>query len=87
MLYRHKALVTRLPLFSALALAMALTPVLTACGQTGTLYLPTEPAAAQRATLPQSLFSSSTAAGPPIALPSNNHVSPSPLPAASAPYR
>jgi predicted small lipoprotein YifL len=26
------------------------------CGQTGALYLPTEPAAAHRATLPQSLW-------------------------------
>ena len=26
------------------------------CGQTGALYLPTEPAAAQRATLPQTLI-------------------------------
>jgi predicted small lipoprotein YifL len=26
------------------------------CGQTGNLYLPTEPAAANRATLPQSLW-------------------------------
>ncbi|MEK9802678.1 MAG: lipoprotein [Curvibacter sp.] len=29
---------------------------LTACGQTGTLYLPTEPAAANRASLPESLW-------------------------------
>jgi len=29
---------------------------LTGCGQTGTLYLPTEPAAANRATLPESLW-------------------------------
>jgi predicted small lipoprotein YifL len=28
---------------------------LSACGQPGALYLPTEPAAAQRATLPQTL--------------------------------
>ncbi|MBU3737332.1 MAG: hypothetical protein FGM55_00045 [Rhodoferax sp.] len=29
---------------------------LVACGQQGPLYLPTDPAAAQRATLPQSLL-------------------------------
>ena len=29
---------------------------LAGCGQTGTLYLPTEPAAAKRATLPESLW-------------------------------
>lgn len=29
---------------------------LAGCGQTGTLYLPTEPAAANRATLPESLW-------------------------------
>ncbi len=29
---------------------------LSGCGQTGPLYLPSEPAAAQRATLPQSLW-------------------------------
>jgi len=29
---------------------------LAACGQSGALYLPTEPAAAQRATLPQTLI-------------------------------
>ena len=29
---------------------------LAGCGQTGPLYLPTEPAAAQRATLPQALW-------------------------------
>ncbi|MEY4265844.1 MAG: Prokaryotic lipoprotein-attachment site, partial [Pseudomonadota bacterium] len=29
---------------------------LAGCGQSGALYLPTEPAAAQRATLPQTLI-------------------------------
>ncbi len=29
---------------------------LAGCGQTGALYLPTEPAAAKRATLPESLW-------------------------------
>jgi len=36
--------------------AAAAAVLLTACGQTGALYLPTEPAAAQRATLPQALW-------------------------------
>jgi predicted small lipoprotein YifL len=34
----------------------AATLMLCACGQKGSLYLPTEPAAAGRATLPQSLI-------------------------------
>jgi predicted small lipoprotein YifL len=40
---------------SAVALAAVLGGILAACGQQGALYLPTEPAAAQRATLPESL--------------------------------
>ena len=38
---------------AALTLTVLLT--LAACGQKGVLYLPTEPAAAQRATLPETL--------------------------------
>lgn len=37
-------------------MAVVLLLALTGCGQTGTLYLPTEPAAANRATLPESLW-------------------------------
>lgn len=47
--------------------------VLAGCGQRGPLYLPTEPAAANRATLPQVL----TPGGPPTA--------PAPAPAPGAP--
>ena len=35
---------------------MACVTVLSACGQKGDLYLPTEPEAAQRATLPRSVL-------------------------------
>ena len=42
-------------LVSALALA-TFAGSLSGCGQTGPLYLPTEPAAAKRATLPQILL-------------------------------
>lgn len=38
-----------------LALASALAAVLAGCGQKGPLFLPTAPAAANRATLPQAL--------------------------------
>ncbi|WP_313300776.1 LPS translocon maturation chaperone LptM [Diaphorobacter sp.] len=41
-------------LFRTIALG-GLAVVVTACGQRGPLYLPTEPAAAQRATLPETL--------------------------------
>ncbi|NCP41667.1 MAG: lipoprotein [Rhodoferax sp.] len=37
---------------------------LSACGQSGALYLPTSPAAANRATLPQSLLPDDTLARP-----------------------
>jgi predicted small lipoprotein YifL len=46
--------------------------MLSGCGQKGPLYLPTEPAAAQRATLPQTLDPRASSA-------------PSPATAASAP--
>lgn len=39
-----------------IAIALSALLVLSGCGQTGPLYLPTEPAAANRATLPQSLW-------------------------------
>lgn len=38
------------------ALALALTAGLTACGQKGSLVIPDTPPAAQRATLPQTIF-------------------------------
>ncbi len=38
------------------AAIMACVTVLSACGQKGDLYLPTEPEAAQRATLPRSVL-------------------------------
>lgn len=50
-------------LASAFALAAG-TVVLSGCGQKGPLYLPTEPAAAQRATLPQTLIPGVGASAP-----------------------
>lgn len=41
---------------AAATTAVALAVLLAACGQKGPLYLPQEPAAAHRATLPQALF-------------------------------
>ena len=38
---------------------------LSACGQKGPLYLPTDPAAAQRATLPQTVFGGGSAPAKP----------------------
>jgi predicted small lipoprotein YifL len=40
----------------AFAAGCALVVVLEGCGQTGPLYIPNTPQAAQRATLPQTLF-------------------------------
>lgn len=45
-----------------LALAAAGVALLAACGQKGPLYLPTEPAAAGRASLPQTLAPSTSVA-------------------------
>jgi predicted small lipoprotein YifL len=63
------------------------------CGQTGVLYLPTEPAAANRATLPQSVWpvmpeKKQPAAGAQIpAQPTGNATPATPSPASSnAPY-
>nr|WP_093211089.1 MULTISPECIES: lipoprotein [unclassified Variovorax] len=61
------------------------TTALVACGQRGALYLPTDPAAAGRATLPQlmtpdSLRSSSSSS-------SSSEAAPAPAAAASAPAR
>ncbi|WP_081682161.1 LPS translocon maturation chaperone LptM [Pseudacidovorax intermedius] len=44
--------------------ALAALAALSACGQKGALYLPTEPAAAQRATLPQVLTGSGSKTAP-----------------------
>lgn len=46
---------------------------ITGCGQKGPLFLPTEPAAAQRATLPQTLnpMGTSTAPLPPASQPTH----------------
>lgn len=45
-----------LPIRLHLPLGLAALLLLSACGQKGPLYLPQEPAAAERATLPQSVF-------------------------------
>lgn len=53
--------------------------LLAGCGQTGALYLPTEPAAAQRATLPQALWPVMPERPKPAA------AAPAPAPTASGP--
>jgi predicted small lipoprotein YifL len=45
-------------------IALALGAAALGCGQRGPLYLPTEPAAAERATLPQTLNPAATPATP-----------------------
>lgn len=52
-------------LVSAIALA-AIAGSLAGCGQTGPLYLPTEPAAARRATLPEILLPGTRAGETPV---------------------
>lgn len=44
--------------------ALMLAAALGACGQKGALYLPDTPAAAQRATLPQTVFGTGSATAP-----------------------
>lgn len=48
----------------ALVAAVCVGGLAAACGQTGALYLPTEPEAANRATLPQTLLPSQPSAQP-----------------------
>jgi predicted small lipoprotein YifL len=52
------------PLLSASAGVLALAAALAGCGQKGPLYLPDTPAAAQRATLPQTVFGGATGKAP-----------------------
>ncbi|MGJ7612320.1 MULTISPECIES: LPS translocon maturation chaperone LptM [unclassified Variovorax] len=54
---------------------------LVACGQRGALYLPTDPAAVQRATLPQLMTPESLRSSPS----SSSEAAPAPAAAASAP--
>ena len=56
---------------------------LTACGQQGPLYLPTEPAAAKRATLPETLLPFTRSIATPQA--QNTPASAAPLAPTSAP--
>jgi predicted small lipoprotein YifL len=56
-----ESILCSVPARPALAVAAAL--LLGACGQRGPLYLPTEPAAAGRATLPQALNPARSAPG------------------------
>lgn len=56
MLQTNQILVRALILVGLAAIAGSLTAVLSGCGQPGVLYLPTEPAAARRATLPETLI-------------------------------
>ncbi|MCZ4312347.1 lipoprotein [Comamonadaceae bacterium G21597-S1] len=61
-------------LVRVLALA-ASAVVLVACGQKGSLFIPTEPAAAQRATLPQTLRPGTPATAVQPVLPSSSPTS------------
>jgi predicted small lipoprotein YifL len=61
---------TKQILVSAIDLAVC-AAALSACGQPGPLYLPTEPAAAGRATLPQSLIPGALAPAPATTTPAS----------------
>lgn len=63
----------------ALNLALAAALALSGCGQKGPLYIPDTPAAAQRATLPQTVWGGARAA------PASNPAAASPAPAPQAP--
>jgi len=69
---------TSAALSTRIALTVTALLALSACGQSGALYLPTEPAAAQRATLLQTLRFGQTAPVPASA-------ASAPAPAASSP--
>ncbi|MDP1656076.1 MAG: hypothetical protein Q8K91_08860 [Hylemonella sp.] len=56
MLQTNQILVRALTLVGLAAIAGSLSTALSGCGQPGVLYLPTEPAAARRATLPETLI-------------------------------
>jgi predicted small lipoprotein YifL len=56
MLRTSRILVSALNHGVCTGIAFVMLLALAGCGQTGTLYLPTEPAAANRATLPESLW-------------------------------
>ncbi|HEY8359472.1 MAG TPA: lipoprotein [Ramlibacter sp.] len=61
-----------------LALAAAVVATLAACGQKGPLFLPTEPAAAGRASLTETLSPSTAVSGPqsPASSPASGKASP-----------
>jgi len=63
MLQTKKILVRVLALAGLAAIAGSFAAVLSGCGQPGALYLPTEPAAARRATLPETLIPGSRSDG------------------------
>ncbi len=61
---------------TAISIALALVNALAGCGQKGPLYLPDTPAAAQRATLPQTMIGGTGGAAPQAGAPAP----PPPLP-------
>lgn len=66
-------------------LAVGAAGLVAACGQRGPLYLPTDPAAAGRATLPELMTPDSLRSSPSTSSTSSSQTAPAPAAAASAP--
>lgn len=66
-------------------LAVGAAGLVAGCGQRGPLYLPTDPAAAGRATLPELMTPDSLRSSPSTSSPSSSQAAPAPAAAASAP--
>lgn len=68
------------PPLARIAMAVLAAAALGACGQKGPLFIPSTPAAAQRATLPQTVFGGAAAAPTAPASRASAAVPPPPLP-------
>ncbi|RTQ34909.1 hypothetical protein EJP69_10950 [Variovorax gossypii] len=86
MLNVHQILVsTRVRAALMVCLAVGAAGLVAACGQRGPLYLPTDPAAAGRATLPELMTPDSLRSSPSTSSTSSSQTAPAPAAAASAP--
>ncbi|WP_093196413.1 lipoprotein [Variovorax sp. NFACC27] len=86
MLNVHQILVsTRVRAALMVCLAVGAAGLVAACGQRGPLYLPTDPAAAGRATLPELMTPDSLRSSPSTSSTSSSQAAPAPAAAASAP--
>ncbi|MDP9602595.1 UNVERIFIED_ORG: putative small lipoprotein YifL [Variovorax paradoxus] len=76
---------TRVRAALMVCLAVGAAGLVAACGQRGPLYLPTDPAAAGRATLPELMTPDSLRSSPSTSSTSSSQAAPAPAAAASAP--